>query len=726
MNYSYLNTLGLKLFRSSFFLLLLSIISQKIYAQDIAQITREDKIWNVGKKVLYLIDPSGKMTLEEVLKQDKLGGFQKNNQDIFARPASRKAYWFKLIVSNKSGEDIWLEVSNSQNAWSVKTYELKPGDKEPTIVSRLGVLESQLNNGLPSNRYNVKLTPRDYSQPTTYYIRVACFNPILCSFKVGKTKKFMVYLNYYYLGKSAFLAIILAMFVYNLFLFFSTKDRLYFIYIAYLLTLIFNITFYVGAPLINNVWITKNLYAWHGIMFLFTALFSIEYLNLKVLAPRLRIWILMQTFVIVVVFGVLNLFFLSNEKLYSPFDVTSLVFYITLLSTGIYVWVKGNKNARFYVIAWIFVFAGAVMFIGTSNGVIPLNEFTRQSMYLGFALETLLFALALGDRFNTLKKEKERAQTRNLNLVKKQNETLEKKVSERTNELQEANEELQVMNEELVQSQEELAAQRDQLNEQNKILSRKNTQIESSVKVAKSIQQAVLPYQRKLDHLLKEYFVINRPKDVVSGDFYWLNEVGNRTLLVAADCTGHGIPGAFMTLIGVNLLDKIVRVWGINEPNEVLEKLHEEIQTVLKQQTTRNRSGMDAVVLSLQRNEQTTFIKFAGAKNSIFYINESRGGIEEIKGTRKSIGGMSANQPEFVQTEINFDSGTMIYFGSDGLSDQNNKARKAFGKKRLKKVLCDVANLPVLEQQQTIERTLDEYMRDTTQRDDILWMGVKV
>ena len=278
--------------------------------------------------------------------------------------------------------------------------------------------------------------------------------------------------------------------------------------------------------------------------------------------------------------------------------------------------------------------------------------------------------------------------------------------------------------EELNQSLEELQVQRDYVTEKNKVLEEFNIKINSSLKVAQTIQEAMLPYQAKLDELLQNYFVINRPKDVVSGDFYWLNKINGKTILVVADCTGHGIPGAFMTLIGANLLDKIIRLRQVTQPADILTKLHEEIKLVLKQRYTANNKGMDAVIVTLEPQEDSTLMTFAGAKNNIYYAYNKE--LCELKGTRKSIGGFQSEIIQFTSQELNLPAGSTLYLGSDGLEDQNNSVRKRFGRKRLKNLLENLSHFPVTQQKASIEKTLDDYMEGCEQRDDILWMGVRL
>ncbi|OJJ23834.1 hypothetical protein BKI52_05650 [marine bacterium AO1-C] len=326
--------------------------------------------------------------------------------------------------------------------------------------------------------------------------------------------------------------------------------------------------------------------------------------------------------------------------------------------------------------------------------------------------------------------------------LKKQKAKLAALVQERTVELEQKNDHLQAAynlvnaqkqeittrNEELHQQQEELASQRDFIVEKNKVLERQSRQIKLSISAALTIQQAILPYDKKMETLLRQYFVLYRPKDVVSGDFYWLNEIDGKMIFVVADCTGHGVPGAFMTLIGNTLLDKIVRVWKITDPAEILERLHKEVRTVLKQRYTGNSSGMDALVMNITKGVLPGERKmvFASAKMPFFYIKKGSKEIKRMRGDRRHIGGVQKNKEPFINQEVSFLPGDMIYLGSDGFIDQCNENRKSFGSKRLNDLLTRIVNYPLPKQKEYMETALDEYRQGTPQRDDILMIGVKV
>lgn len=181
-----------------------------------------------------------------------------------------------------------------------------------------------------------------------------------------------------------------------------------------------------------------------------------------------------------------------------------------------------------------------------------------------------------------------------------------------------------------------------------------------------------------------------------------------------------------MTLIANTLLDKIVRVWDISSPALILTRLHEEVRIVLRQEETQDNNGLDASILSIERTNNNYKIIFAGAKSDIYYIPAHSKELIELKGTRKAIGGLQNDTKEFRNQEFIIPENTHIYLGSDGLTDQNDIKRKKIGNKRIKKILLENVRLSIKEQGQKIEEVLKNHMKGTLQRDDILWMGIRL
>lgn len=263
----------------------------------------------------------------------------------------------------------------------------------------------------------------------------------------------------------------------------------------------------------------------------------------------------------------------------------------------------------------------------------------------------------------------------------------------------------------------------------------KNKAITDSIEYAKRIQNAMLPLHSDFLTYQEKAFIFYQPRDIVSGDFYWFATIPHpqdaaleMIFIAAVDCTGHGVPGAFMSLICNTLFDKIVRVWNITAPDEILKKAQSEIRVLLRQNELGYANGMDVCVVAMEEtSEQQIKLAFAGAKRPLYYIKNGETTLQEIRGTRMSIGGRERkDKPTFTQTEFLLDKGSVLYLGSDGYADQNNLRRKSYTAKGLKALLEQIVTKPMAEQKQILDNTIDAHMEGTEQRDDIMLIGVKL
>jgi len=261
--------------------------------------------------------------------------------------------------------------------------------------------------------------------------------------------------------------------------------------------------------------------------------------------------------------------------------------------------------------------------------------------------------------------------------------------------------------------------QRDTLNTQNK-------KINSSINYAQNIQQAILPKSSTISDVFN-MFIIYRPKDIVSGDFYWFNKVNNRTIVAVIDCTGHGVSGAFMSMIGNSILNEIILEKKITDPAQILTLLNKEIIKALKQTETENTDGMDVCIISAKKQDTNYNILFSGAKRPLYKYNSSGNSIEIIKGDRLTIGGKNINNNEkiFTNHKIAIKKDDILFLSSDGIIDQNNNSRKRFGSKKLINILEENINEPMGEIKNILETELDNFQKDEEQRDDITFLGIK-
>lgn len=292
--------------------------------------------------------------------------------------------------------------------------------------------------------------------------------------------------------------------------------------------------------------------------------------------------------------------------------------------------------------------------------------------------------------------------------------------------LQEQKKEILQQNEELQQQSEEISTQRDFIEANNKVLNERNEQVTQSIEAAKLIQQAMLPFHDRIKGYLQNYFVVYKPKDIVSGDFYWVNKVDDVVIVAVVDCTGHGVPGAFMSMIGNLLLENIVMVNKETDPQTILNQLNDQTIKALQQENSQDLNGMDISLVSLRELENgEIFLSFSGAKRPLYYYDDVHKEMKVVKGTNKAIGGRQFDK-QFEKNEITLKKDTLIYLGSDGFEDQHNENNKKIGRKRLLKELDAVHNLPMNKQKEHLESFLQHHMEGVHQRDDILLIGVKL
>lgn len=268
------------------------------------------------------------------------------------------------------------------------------------------------------------------------------------------------------------------------------------------------------------------------------------------------------------------------------------------------------------------------------------------------------------------------------------------------------------------------------LNEKNQELEEQYQKTTDSIRYAQTIQEAMLPATQDFEDTFKDSFVLFRPKDIVSGDFYWMRRKGNSIYIAVADCTGHGVPGAFMSTIGVSLLDEILIEKGVEDPGLILELLNLGIRTGLRQDQTDNDDGMDVCLCAITPSEQEDSykIKYSGAKRPLYYVTGEDGQIHQLKGTNKTIGGYfnKKTQKDFENYEIELKSGAAIYLSSDGYVDQSNTKHKKIGTPMLLELLLQNYQLQMKKQKDIMEKILDIHQEGVSQRDDITVIGLRL
>ncbi|MEO0405422.1 MAG: SpoIIE family protein phosphatase, partial [Bacteroidota bacterium] len=260
---------------------------------------------------------------------------------------------------------------------------------------------------------------------------------------------------------------------------------------------------------------------------------------------------------------------------------------------------------------------------------------------------------------------------------------------------------------------------------QKELVEIKNKDITDSIIYAKNIQKAMLPHPDALKRYFKDAFVFYKPRDIVSGDFYWVDRFGDKIVIACADCTGHGVPGAFMSLISSVLLKGVSRLSEVSAPNQFLEQLDMELTSMLQDEDSNFSvdDGMDISVVEIDTTNNT--VRMSAARRPIWIVQN--GEMQEIKGDRFPIGGSSAKDKKYTLHEMVLEEGDAIYQFSDGLPDQFGGANgKKLKKTRIVELLNKIKNLPMLQQEMAFRNLFADWKGPLEQVDDIIFMGFRV
>lgn len=275
------------------------------------------------------------------------------------------------------------------------------------------------------------------------------------------------------------------------------------------------------------------------------------------------------------------------------------------------------------------------------------------------------------------------------------------------------------LKERLISTMRELTQRNEQLLEQQK-------ELEDSISYAERIQSAIMPPKAMIKSSLPKSFILYLPRDIVSGDFYFIEELGDEVIFAAVDCTGHGIPGALMSVVGFNYLHQAVVEHNLTKPSEILQFLDVGVNERLRQTDGQSgvNDGMDLALCSL--NRKTNVLQFAGAFNPLYYVSD--GELHQIKGDKFPIGVNPGGLPDDYNNHVvQLKEGDCVYLFSDGYADQFGGPKgKKFMYRQLREKLLEVNKLPMPHQKEMLLNTFNKWMGKEDQIDDVLLMGIRV
>lgn len=274
--------------------------------------------------------------------------------------------------------------------------------------------------------------------------------------------------------------------------------------------------------------------------------------------------------------------------------------------------------------------------------------------------------------------------------------------------------------------QDEIYKQMDSIKEQKSIIEYQKQELEDSINYAFRIQQAILPPTNYINSILKDYFIFYLPKSIVSGDFYFVEQEKDYIIIAAVDCTGHGVPGAMMSVIGYDLLNQAVKINHMTKPSNILSFVDEGVTHFLRQINDESgvHDGMDISIISIYK--QLNLVEFAGAYHELYFTHKNN--IFEIKGDKLPIGmNVDGVVDQYTNHGVQVSKGDMLYIFSDGYADQfGGKDNKKFKYKALKELLLDIHTQDTIDQKQILANALKDWQGSNEQVDDILIIGIRI
>jgi len=267
--------------------------------------------------------------------------------------------------------------------------------------------------------------------------------------------------------------------------------------------------------------------------------------------------------------------------------------------------------------------------------------------------------------------------------------------------------------------------QKEIIEKQKHLVEESQKEIIDSITYAQRIQQVLLTPEKYIGNYVKEFFILFKPKDIVSGDFYWAANIKNRFYLATADCTGHGVPGAFMSMLGINFLNEIMIEKGITRPNEVLNTLRTEIIAALNPEgsAVESKDGMDMSLCCFDFSNNT--LEFALANNGIYIVRKNE--VIELKPDKMPVGKYTDKVNPFTYNKIQLQQGDVVYTYTDGYADQFGGPKgKKFNYRQVKELLISISNQSLQNQKEILSTNFNTWKGSLDQVDDVCLIGVKV
>ena len=678
-------------------------------------------------------DSSNTLEINQIASEQFQKKFTKLS-DFNEKLSNNNTYWlcFLLDINPAVNFSPGLQISKKNNMVDV-------------FIFSNDSLKRQKTGFLVSGRSNDEIIPYSNIIPIEgsgiikYYLKIKNINdePIDLQLRPVNLDKELRKSNLLLIFSAFIQGMIFLMIIYGLFVYFHNIDRIYLYYSLYTLCFFLFYLPYLGHQIVSGL--PREFYPYRMVFgylcYIFYIKFIISFINTAVVLPKWDRLLRIYEVIIGVAMTGDVLFLLMSNRIKIGNLFTDVFFVLSTLIISVFVIRLFFSDIRFSKLIGI---GTSFLIIGTLVSAIrylTVNDDIFIYSRIGTLLELTVFTYGISLKYSLAEREKREYQSRlieqmkeNAILQEKANRELEEKVKQRTAEIAQKNELLQEQNK-------EIKAQRDLVFQQHK-------SITESIQYAQKIQSAILPPESYVNELLRENFILFKPRDIVSGDFYWLRQIKHFTVVVAADCTGHGVPGAFMSMLGISFLNEMISRSRFDNAGEFLNRLRNKVKDTLKQKgkEMEQKDGMDMSLAII--NNETMELQYAGAFNPLFIIRKTDIALDdhlselatmksdkynliEVKGDRQPIA-IHDNETNFKTNYITLEEGDTIYLFSDGYPDQMGGPRgKKFLIKNFKELLLKIQDEPMIVQKEILENTLEDWKQTIQQIDDILVFGIR-
>lgn len=676
-------------------------------------------------------DDSREMELEEVMELEE-SRFRSIGRERENLGFTNSVHWLRFRVKNgmEEQERFLLEAARSITN-RVTLYRVKDGRVVDRMRSGDHVPFSERPYRHRKSIFPVDLEPGEEAQ---FYLRLDSGGEILMlplrfwdeeAFRYEDEEERSL-LSFYY-GALLFVVIIFAFF------YFTLRERSFLYYVLYVASFAFlqfaldGFAYRYLFP--SSPWLTdRAVVSGSSITVLLVLLYARDYLGIPQKSIKLdRVF---RFFILLSVLSLLASLTSGVPHIAAHPFINGLSFIGTLfvLVTIFLLKRKGYPVSFWFLLAFLSLTGGVILFLIGNIGLVPPSHLTVHGLKIGSFGEVLFLSFTMAEKYRHLQQEKEQAKQdslerlQELNRIKDDyNRELERTVSERTEELE----------------------------EERRKLTETNQEIMSSIRYAQRIQDAILPPDRAIAPLFDDHFVLFKPRDIVSGDFYWFASVrkgqgdegetrvsrevssefipdrAELAVFAAVDCTGHGVPGAFLSIHGHDLLNRTLKEPSVNSPGEALNFLDRAIKKSFEHYSGEEgiRDGMDMGICAVDKERMR--LQFAGANNPCYIVRDKA--VHELKGDKMAIGGGASGEKGFTDHSFQLRKGDAIYLLSDGYPDQFGGPKgKKFKYKPFKHLLTEIQEKGMKDQKKLLDDQFEEWKGANEQVDDVLVIGVRI